>query len=64
MDIATTFAWAWYRDLDDSTRAWANRSFDRTDRMPNDNRAALYSSVLHYLEAVKTATTRAPSPRR
>jgi branched-chain amino acid transport system substrate-binding protein len=44
---------SWYWDLDDSTRAWAKRFFDRTGRMPNDNQAALYSSVLHYLEAVE-----------
>jgi branched-chain amino acid transport system substrate-binding protein len=47
------FMQSWYWDLDDSTRAWAKRFFDRTGRMPNDNQAALYSSVLHYLEAVE-----------
>jgi branched-chain amino acid transport system substrate-binding protein len=45
--MATTFAWAWYRDLADSTRAWAKRYFGRMGRMPNDNHAALYSSVMH-----------------
>jgi branched-chain amino acid transport system substrate-binding protein len=48
------FMQSWYWDLNDATRAWARRFFDRTGRMPNDNQAALYSSVLHYLEAVKT----------
>jgi len=48
-----TFMQSWYWDLNDATRAWAKRFFDRTGRMPNDNQAALYSSVLHYLEAVK-----------
>jgi branched-chain amino acid transport system substrate-binding protein len=48
------FMQSWYWDLDDSTRAWAKRFFDRTGRMPNDNQAALYSSVLHYFEAVKS----------
>jgi branched-chain amino acid transport system substrate-binding protein len=47
------FMQSWYWDLDDSTRAWARRFFDRAGRMPNDNQAALYSSVLHYLEAVE-----------
>lgn len=47
------FMQSWYWDLNDSTRAFAKRFFDRTKRMPNDNQAALYSSVLHYLEAVK-----------
>ena len=44
-----TFMQSWYWDLDDSTRAFAKRFFERTQRMPNDNQAALYSSVLHYL---------------
>ena len=48
------FMQSWYWDLDDATRAFAKRFFALTQRMPNDNQAALYSSVLHYLEAVKT----------
>ena len=47
------FMQSWYWDLNDETRAWAKRFFDRTHRMPNDNQAALYSSALHYLEAVR-----------
>jgi branched-chain amino acid transport system substrate-binding protein len=47
------FMQSWYWDLNDSARAFAKRFFERTKRMPNDNQAALYSSVLHYLEAVK-----------
>jgi branched-chain amino acid transport system substrate-binding protein len=47
------FMQSWYWDLNDSTRAFAKRFFERAKRMPNDNQAALYSSVLHYLEAVK-----------
>ena len=47
------FMQSWYWDLNDATRAWAKRFFDRMGRMPNDNQAALYSSVLHYLEAFK-----------
>ena len=49
------FMQSWYWDLNDSTRAFAKRFFDRTRRMPNDNQVALYSSVLHYLQAVKAA---------
>ena len=48
-----TFMQSWYWDLNDDTRAFAKRFFERTQRMPNDNQAALYSSVRHYLEAVK-----------
>jgi len=47
-----TFMQSWYWDLNDETRAFAKRFYDRTKRMPNDNQAVLYSSVRHYLEAV------------
>jgi branched-chain amino acid transport system substrate-binding protein len=47
------FMQSWYWDINDATRAFAKRFFERAKRMPNDNQAALYSSVLHYLEAVK-----------
>jgi branched-chain amino acid transport system substrate-binding protein len=47
------FMQSWYWDLNDETRAFAKRFFERTKRMPNDNQAALYSSVVHYLEAVR-----------
>ena len=48
------FMQSWYWDLNDETRAFAKRFFDKTGRMPNDNQVALYSAVRHYLEAVKT----------
>jgi|SRR5579863_199039 len=51
------FMQSWYWDLNDQTRAWAKRFFARRNRMPNDNQAALYSSVTHYLEAVAKAGT-------
>ncbi len=50
-----TFMQSWYWDLNDDTRAFAKRFFERTRRMPNDNQAALYSSVRHYLEAVQAS---------
>ena len=50
-----TFMQSWYWDLNDETRAFAKRFFEQTQRMPNDNQVALYSSVRHYLEAVKAA---------
>jgi branched-chain amino acid transport system substrate-binding protein len=49
------FMQSWYWDLSDNTRAFAKRFFERMKRMPNDNQVALYSSALHYLEAVKAA---------
>ena len=50
-----SFMQSWYWDLDDSTRAFARRFYDRAQRMPNDNQVAIYSSVRHYLEAVQAA---------
>jgi branched-chain amino acid transport system substrate-binding protein len=51
------FMQSWYWDLNDATRAFAKRFYERTKRMPNDNQAVLYSSVRHYLEAVAKAGT-------
>jgi branched-chain amino acid transport system substrate-binding protein len=48
------FMQSWYWDLDNQTRAFAKRFFALTRKMPNDNQVAVYSSVLHYLQAVKT----------
>jgi branched-chain amino acid transport system substrate-binding protein len=52
-----TFMQSWYWDLSEATRAFAARFEKRTGRKPNDNQVALYSSVRHYLEAVKAAGT-------
>jgi branched-chain amino acid transport system substrate-binding protein len=52
-----TFMQSWYWDLNDATRAWAKRFYDRTQRMPNDNQAVLYSSTRHYLDAAAKAGT-------
>ena len=59
LDVAhdLTFMQSWYWDLNDQTRAFAKRFYDRRQRMPNDNQVALYSSVRHYLEAVAKAGT-------
>jgi branched-chain amino acid transport system substrate-binding protein len=51
------FMQSWYWDLNDETRAFARRFFARRQRMPNDNQAALYSSLRHYLEAVARVGT-------
>jgi branched-chain amino acid transport system substrate-binding protein len=42
-----------YWDLDDQTRAWSKRFFERHRRMPTMAQAGDYSSVMHYLKAVK-----------
>jgi branched-chain amino acid transport system substrate-binding protein len=52
-----TFMQSWYWDFSDETRAFAARFEARMHRKPNDNQVAVYSSVLHYLQAVKTAGT-------
>jgi branched-chain amino acid transport system substrate-binding protein len=48
---------AFYWDMNDETRAWSRRYFDKMKKMPNMTQAGVYSSTLHYLEAVKAAET-------
>jgi branched-chain amino acid transport system substrate-binding protein len=48
---------AFYWDANDETRAWSRRFFERMKKMPNMSQAGLYSSILHYLKAVKAAGT-------
>ncbi|MBV9014687.1 MAG: ABC transporter substrate-binding protein [Alphaproteobacteria bacterium] len=57
-----TLGESFYWDLDDATRAWSKRFFDIVGKMPNSLQAGLYSSVTHYLQAVKTAGTDATDP--
>jgi branched-chain amino acid transport system substrate-binding protein len=52
--VATT---AYYWDRDDDSRAFAARFEKRTKRKPGMIQAGVYSSVLHYLKAVKAAGT-------
>jgi branched-chain amino acid transport system substrate-binding protein len=49
--LTTGFYW----DLDDESRAWSQRYFERMQRMPNMIQAGVYSSVMHYLKAVQAA---------
>jgi branched-chain amino acid transport system substrate-binding protein len=53
---------AYYWDLNDRTRAFGKRFFERTKRMPTMNQAATYSATLHYLNAVKAAGTKDTKP--
>jgi branched-chain amino acid transport system substrate-binding protein len=50
---------AYYWDLNDKTRAFGKRFFERMKRMPTMNQAATYSATLHYLKAVRAAGTSA-----
>ena len=46
-----------YWDLNDETRKWSQRFFDKMKQMPSMVQAGDYSSTLHYLNAVKAAGT-------
>jgi branched-chain amino acid transport system substrate-binding protein len=48
---------AWYWDLNDETRAFGKRFFDKIKRMPTMSQAAYYSVTMTYLKAVKAAGT-------
>ena len=48
---------AFYWDLNDDTRAFTKRFMERTKRVPTSAQAGVYSSVTHYLQAVKAAGT-------
>jgi branched-chain amino acid transport system substrate-binding protein len=43
----------WYWDLNDKTRAFAKRYFEKTKREPTMNQAGYYSATMTYLNAVK-----------
>jgi branched-chain amino acid transport system substrate-binding protein len=51
--LTTGFYW----DRDAETRAWSERFFQRRKAMPTMVQAGIYSSVMHYLKAVKAAGT-------
>jgi branched-chain amino acid transport system substrate-binding protein len=46
-----------YWDLNAETRAWSKRYYDKHKRMPTMVHAGVYSSTMHYLNAVKAAGT-------
>jgi branched-chain amino acid transport system substrate-binding protein len=52
---------AWYWDLNDETRAFAKRFAERIKRPPGSAQVGVYSSVMHYLKAVKAAGTTDPA---
>jgi branched-chain amino acid transport system substrate-binding protein len=54
--LTTSFYW----DMDDKTREWSKRFFAKINRMPTMWHAGVYSSVTHYLNAVKAAGTDDP----
>src|SRR5512138_171826 len=53
MYLTTSFYW----DLNDDTRKWSKRFFERHKKMPTMVHAGVYSAVTHYLQAVKAVGT-------
>lgn len=51
------FTDGWYWDLNDETRAFAKRFFERTNRMAGMVQAGTYSATLQYLKAVDATAT-------
>src|SRR5690348_16891996 len=54
--LTTSFYW----DMDEQTRAWSKRFYDKLHKMPTMWQAGVYSSVMNYLNAVKAAGTDEP----
>ena len=54
--LTTSFYW----DMDDKTREWSKRYFAKMNRMPTMWQAGVYSSVMHYLNAIKETGTDEP----
>ena len=46
-----------YWDLNEETRAWSKRFYERHKAMPTMGQAGTYSAILHYLKAVKATGT-------
>ena len=48
---------SWYWDMNEASRAWAKRYYEKTKHMPTDAQAADYSATMNYLKAVQAAGT-------
>ncbi|KRB27338.1 MULTISPECIES: ABC transporter substrate-binding protein [unclassified Acidovorax] len=51
------FTTSWYWDLNEDTRKFSARFFEKTKRMPGEIQAADYSATMNYLKAVEAAKT-------
>ncbi len=49
MQMTVSFYW----DRDDASRAWSQKFFEKTGKMPTGVQAGTYSAVRHYLQAIK-----------
>lgn len=52
-----TFVTGYYWNLNDETRAFARKFYERRKAMPTMAQAGVYSGVLHYLKAISAAKT-------
>jgi len=48
---------SFYWDANNETRSWSKRYFERMKKMPNMVQAGEYSSIMHYLKAVRATGT-------
>ena len=48
MQMTVSFYW----DMDDQTRAWSEKFYEKTGKMPTGVQAGTYSMVRHYLQAI------------
>ena len=53
MILTTGFYW----DMDDATRAFSKRFFEKAGQMPTMYQAGIYSAVMHYLKAIEATGT-------
>lgn len=51
---------SFYWDMNAESREWSQRFFKRFGKMPTREHATTYATVMHYLEAIKTAKTDEP----
>ena len=58
MQLTEGFYW----DMNDETRKWSQRFFEKMKKMPNMLQAGSYSSTLHYLKAVQATGTDETGP--
>jgi branched-chain amino acid transport system substrate-binding protein len=54
--LTTSFYW----DMDEKTREWSKRYFEKMKRMPTMWQAGVYSAVMNYLNAIKESGTDDP----
>src|SRR6202008_4132618 len=51
---------SFYSDMDEQTRAWSKRYYDKLHKMPTMWQAGVYSSIISYLNAIKATGTDDP----